>query len=141
MWKIRSWSFWKYQVSRWKCLEESFSNCWEFQLWSLKNCVEESYLIHWKFEVCGRKVFELLNVSNFKCVRESFFPLLQLSSEISSLCNKRFASVKSFFFKFMWGVKDFFQSIQSFEKNVYCSICVQNVFFSNGVLKTRWIKW
>jgi hypothetical protein len=84
----------------------------------------------------GLRVVE--NVKFQMCQRE-FFPLLQVSSEISSLCNKRFAIVKSFFFffKFMKGVKDFFQSFQSFEKNVYCSICVQNVLFSNGVLESH----
>ncbi len=44
---------WKYQVSKWKCVQESSS-------------------IHWKFEVCGRRLFELLKVSSFKCVKESF---------------------------------------------------------------------
>jgi hypothetical protein len=37
----------------------------------------------------------------------------------------------------MWGVKDFFQSFRSFEKNVFCCICVQNVFFSNGVFESH----
>jgi len=52
------------------------------------------------------------------CQRE-LFALLQVSSEISSLCNKRFASDRSFFFfhfKFTRGVKDFLQSFQSFER-------------------------
>ncbi len=34
------------------------------------------------------------------------------------------------------GMKDFFQSFQSFETSVCCSICVQNVF-SNGVLESH----
>ncbi len=46
-----------------------------------------------KFEVCGRKVFNLLKASNFKCVKESFLPFLQVSREILSLCKKNISSV------------------------------------------------
>jgi hypothetical protein len=35
------------------------------------------------------------------------------------------------------GVKGFFQNFQSFEKCACCSICVQNVLFSNGVLESH----
>jgi len=54
----------------------------------------------------------------FQVCQKEFFALLQVSSEILSLCNKRFASDRSFFFhfKFTRGVKDFFQSFQSFER-------------------------
>jgi len=75
--------------------------------------VEESFSIHWKFEVCGKKkVSELLKVWSFKCAKE-FFALLQVSSKISSLCNKRFASDRSFFFSTLReGSKIFFESFQ-----------------------------
>jgi hypothetical protein len=51
-----------------------------------------------------------------------------------SVWKKGFQIVESI--KLIRGVKDFFQSFQSFEKNVCCSICVQNVLFSNGVLES-----
>ncbi len=67
-----------------------------------------------KFEkLCGREFFELLKVStlkfdelekffkllnglSFKCVKESFLPILQVSSQISNLCKKFFKCFKSF---------------------------------------------
>jgi hypothetical protein len=48
------------------------------------------------FEVCGKKVFNLFKASNLKCVKENFLPLLQVSNEISSLCNKVFLVFEGF---------------------------------------------
>ncbi len=98
--------FWKYQVSRWKCLEESSSNCWEFQTLKFK-------------KVCGREFFDYLNVWG--------------------VWNRGLWVVENI--KLKWGVKDFFQSFQSFEKSVYCSIYFQNVFFSNGMLESHGEVW
>ncbi len=65
-----------------------------------------------KFEkVCGREFFELLRAStlkfdeleklfkllkglSFKCVKESFLPILQVSSQIPSLCKKFFKCLR-----------------------------------------------
>jgi hypothetical protein len=67
-----------------------------------------------KFEkVCERKFFELLKVStlkfevlenffkllkglSFKCVKKSSLPILQVSSQISSLCKKVFQVFEGF---------------------------------------------
>ncbi len=52
-----------------------------------------------KFEVCGKEVFKLLKASNFKCVKEEFLSLLQVSSVISSLCKKVFQVFEGFLVK------------------------------------------
>ncbi len=98
VWKIRFSSFWKYQISWWKCLKESSSNCWEFQLWSLRKCVKESSSIHWKFEVCGRQVFELLKMSSFKCVKESFSHCCKFQVKFQACAIKDLQLLKVFFF-------------------------------------------
>jgi hypothetical protein len=54
------------------------------------------------FEVCGKNVFNLFKASNFKCVKESFLPLLQVSNEISSLCNKVFLVFEGFLVKVLF---------------------------------------
>jgi hypothetical protein len=59
-----------------------------------------------------------------------------LNFEIQQSVLKRgFGVVKSI--KLTRGVKDFFQSFLSFEKNVCRHISVQNVFFSNGVFESH----
>jgi len=78
-------------------------------------------------------------MSSFKCVKESFSHCckFQVKFQACAIKDLQVLKVFFFFFKFMRGVKDFFQSFQSFEKSVYCSICVQNVLFSNGVLESH----
>jgi hypothetical protein len=61
--------------------------------------------------MCGGEFFELLKVStlkfdelekffkllkglSFKCVKESFLPILQVSNQISSLCKKFFKCLR-----------------------------------------------
>ncbi len=132
--KTCSSTFFKLDSFKVKVFErEFFKLLKKFQLWSLRKCVEESSSIHWKFEVCAREVFELLKGSSFKCVKEN-----------SSHCCKfqvKFQACAIFFFKFMWGVKDLFQSFQSFETSVCCNSYVQNVFFSNGVFESHGKVW
>ncbi len=115
-------SFWKYQVSRWKCVEENFST-------------------HWTFEVCGRKFFELLKVWSFKCVKESFLHCCKFQVKFQACVIKDLQVIEVFLFKFMWGVKDFLPKLSIFWESVCCSICVQNVFFSNGVLENHGKVW
>jgi hypothetical protein len=55
-----------------------------------------------KFEVCAKEVFKLLKASSFKCVEESFLPLLQVSNGISSLCKKIFQMFVGFFVKVLF---------------------------------------
>jgi len=80
----------------------------------------------WKKGLC---VVE--SVKNQVCQKE-FFALLQVLSEILSLCNKRFTSDRSFFFSSLReGSKIFFQSFQSFER----------VFVVAFVFKMSSFKW
>jgi hypothetical protein len=117
VWKRFFQVFWKYELSRWKCVKESSS-------------------IHWKFEVCEKKLFELLKVWSLKCVKESF-PIVQVSSEISSLCNKRLVSDRRFFFSSLGEGSKISSKASNLLRRVCCSICVQNVFFSNGILESH----
>jgi hypothetical protein len=55
-----------------------------------------------KFEVCVKEVFKLLKALSFKCVKESFLPLLQVSNEISSLCKNVFQMFVGFFVKVLF---------------------------------------
>jgi hypothetical protein len=43
-----------------------------------------------KFDMCTREVFKLLKASSFKRVKENSLPSLQVSNEISNLCQKKF---------------------------------------------------
>jgi hypothetical protein len=56
-----------------------------------------------KFEkMCGKEVFKLLKASRFKCVKESSLPLLQVSSEVSTLCKKFFQVFEGFLLKVLF---------------------------------------
>jgi len=46
-----------------------------------------------------KKALRVVESVKFQVCQREFFTLLQVSSEISSLCNKIFASDKSFFFQ------------------------------------------
>ncbi len=104
-------------------------------------CVEESFLIHWKFEVCGRKFFELLKAWSFKCVKESFSHCCKFQVKFQACVIKDLQMIEVFLFKFTWGVKDFLPKLSIFQESVCFSICVQNVFFSNGVLESHGEVW
>jgi len=52
-----------------------------------------------KFEVCAR-FFKLLKASNFKCVKKSYLPMLQVSNQILSLCKKFFQMFEGFLLRF-----------------------------------------
>jgi hypothetical protein len=54
------------------------------------------------FEMRGRKVLKLLKASSFKCVKKNCLPLLQVSSEISSLCKKTFQAFEGFLLKVLF---------------------------------------
>ncbi len=71
--------------------------------------------------MCGREFFKLLRISTLKLKK--------------SVWKKGFRVVESI--KLTRVVKDCLQSFQSFEKSVYCSISVQNIFFSNGILESH----
>ncbi len=53
-----------------------------------------------KFEVCGREDFQVVQASSFKCVKESFLLMLQVLSQISSLCKKVFQMFEIFLQRF-----------------------------------------
>jgi hypothetical protein len=52
-----------------------------------------------KFEVCGREFFNLLKSLSFKCVKDNFLPLLEVSNEVSSLRKKVFQVFEGFLMK------------------------------------------
>jgi len=62
-------------------VEGSSSSCCEFQPSSL-TCVQERFF--------------KLKVSNFKCIKKSSLPMLQVSSQIFDLCKKVFQMFESF---------------------------------------------
>ncbi len=108
--------FFKYQVSRWKCVQENSS-------------------IHWEFEVCGRKFFELLKVWSFKCVKESFSHSCKFQVKFQACEIKDLQMIEVFLFKFSWGVKDFFQSFQYFERVFVVTFVFKMSFFQMESLK------
>ncbi len=46
--------------------------------------------------------FQVVEDSSFKCVKENFLPLLQVSNEISSLCKKIFQVFEGFLIKVLF---------------------------------------
>jgi hypothetical protein len=63
-----------------------------------------------------------------------FFKFLRISTlKFKKMCEREGFEL----FKLTKGVKDFFESFQSFKKSGCFSICVQNVFFSNGILESH----
>jgi len=53
--------FWKYQVSMWKCVKESSSIHWKFEV-----CVEERFLSCWKCELLSVSKRIIHIIASFK---------------------------------------------------------------------------
>ncbi len=121
----------------WKTCSSSFLKVSSFKL---KMCATEFFD---SLKVWGvwKKALWIVESVKFQVYQKEFFALLQVSSEISSCVIKDLQVIEVFLFKFTWGVKDFLSKLSIFWESVCCSICVQNVFFSNGVLESHGEVW
>ncbi len=77
----------------------------------------------------------------FQVCQKKKFALLQVSSEISSLCNKKFASDKSFFLSSLHEASKISCTTFNLSRTMFIVAFVQNVFFWNGVLESRGEVW
>ncbi len=115
---LKVWSVWKKGLWCWGkafslqgCKENRSPFLNEWEVW--KRFLQVFFKISsFKVKVCEREFFDSLKVwgvwkkalwviesVKFQVCQRKFFALLQVSSEISSLCNKRFASDRSFSFQ------------------------------------------
>ncbi len=92
-------------------VEKVFFHVFKIQVLGLKCGIELFDLLRvsiLKFEKVWKKVFQivesfkLLKASNFKCVKKSFLPLFQVSSQISILCKKGFQVFDGFLVKVLF---------------------------------------
>jgi len=79
----------------WKICSSSFLKVSSFKV---KKCGREFFNSLKIWGVC-KKVLWVVESVKFQVCQREFFALLQVSSEISSLCNKRFVSDRSFSFQ------------------------------------------
>ncbi len=128
-------------------MEEISSKCCRFFKHE-KLVLQVFEISNFKVKMCGRKFFDSLKVwgawrkgfwvvksVKFQVCQRNFFALLQVSSEISSLCNKRFASDKSFFFSSLHeGSKISSKTFNLLRECLLLHLCSKCLFF-------KWNPW